>query len=499
MSIKVVGLKSIVQTGCMILGVMVLSFACLALRPTAHTSAATNGKIAYVSEVGGTLQVFTANPDGSDRTQLTTGANDTFYPSWSPDGSKIVYSYDTDGNGDFQLFSMNADGSDQTQLTSDGNIDLGAVWSPNGTKIAFAQQPSGGGSTRIFVMNANGTDETQVSSNASNDDEDPSWNPNGLSLAFSCQYTKYQICTVNADGTNQVELTNNTSSTEFPSWSPDGTQIAYVTIPSNYDQVLSVMNANGTGSRTITTDGGSTPDVGDVTWSPDGTKLLFDDDATSPIQVRYINTDGTGQTVVSDPTIGSITPSWQPIPVPDIDGDGVSNAIENAGPNGGDANDDGIPDEYQPQVTSLPNPVSNTYTVVQSNCTSNSNVSISASPSSHPDNGYSYPEGLTYFTLNCPTPGMTATVTLYYYGLTPNNTMSIRKYNSTTHAYQAVPGATITSTTIAGQQVTKVTYQITDGGPLDQDGTANGVIVDPVGIALPSVGLPDTGLGGTAR
>jgi len=48
---------------------------------------------------------------------------------------------------------------------------------------------------------------------------------------------------------------------------------------------------------------------------------------------------------------------------------------------------------------------------------------------------------------------------------------------------------------VGGQPVLKVVYSVTDGGPLDEDGTANGVIVDPVGLAQDAVGPPNTGVG----
>lgn len=111
------------------------------------------------------------------------------------------------------------------------------------------------------------------------------------------------------------------------------------------------------------------------------------------------------------------------------------------------------------------------------------------------DSGFDYPVGLMNFTVDCGTPGYTTTVTQYYYGLTNDNYV-LRKYNPGIHGYATVSGAAISQTTIGGQAVTKVTYQVTDGGLLDTDGTANGAIVDPVGLAQSVVGVPNTGLGG---
>ena len=116
--------------------------------------------------------------------------------------------------------------------------------------------------------------------------------------------------------------------------------------------------------------------------------------------------------------------------------------------------------------------------------------SVTASSSnSTSDGNYSYPNGLVRFNADCGTPGYTATVKVFTYGTSDD--YSLRKYNSVTHTYGTVPGAAISHQTIGGQAVTVATYSITDGGALDEDATANGTIVDPVGPAV-------TGTGGTA-
>ncbi len=66
-------------------------------------------------------------------------------------------------------------------------------------------------------------------------------------------------------------------------------------------------------------------------------------------------------------------------------------------------------------------------------------------------------------------------------------------------SYQNIPGAVFGVATVGTAQVTTLTYSITDGGPLDADGTANGIIVDPVGPAVLTASAPDTGYGTPQR
>jgi len=166
----------------------------------------------------------------------------------------------------------------------------------------------------------------------------------------------------------------------------------------------------------------------------------------------------------------------------DNDDDGIANAIENASPNSGDANNDGTADRTQLNVTSFVNPVSTAYSsiVVDSACELSS-VSAASANALGADTGYEYPMGLLDFTASCGTPGYTATITQYFFN-PPTESFILRKYAGS--SYQTVSGAAMTSVTVGGVPALRVSYQVTDGGPLDDDGLANGVIVDPAGPAV---------------
>lgn len=185
----------------------------------------------------------------------------------------------------------------------------------------------------------------------------------------------------------------------------------------------------------------------------------------------------------------------------DDDGDGIENATERAAPNSGDGDDDGTDDSTQDHVTSIVNSVTGEYStlVVNSSCTLSSTQLRRASDLGS-DTSYTYPLGLLDFTANCGTPGFTTTVTQYFYD-PPAQDFILRKYVN--GSYQTVSVANISTQTIGGRSVLVVSYQVTDGGALDDDGLANGVIVDPAGPAVfsPSgssassaAGAPNTGI-----
>lgn len=176
------------------------------------------------------------------------------------------------------------------------------------------------------------------------------------------------------------------------------------------------------------------------------------------------------------------------------DVDGVDAGTEDAAPNDGDGNNDGTVDSGQSNVVSVTNPATDKYFTVETSCNSLESVQIGTEAGgASNDAAYNYPAGLAAFHANCQTSGETATMTMYFYGTFDPANFILRKWQD--DVYKTLPGAVFSNVTIGGQAALKVVYQITDGGEFDNDGAANGVIVDPVGPAQNIVGTPNTGLG----
>jgi len=201
---------------------------------------------------------------------------------------------------------------------------------------------------------------------------------------------------------------------------------------------------------------------------------------------------------------GTIPGSSDPEENTSSDSDPIPDSVEDAAPGNGDGNNDGTPDSAQSNVTSLPIPTGSnagTYVtlVVPEGSTLTTTAIEQATALATKDSAYDYPLGLMSFTVSNLTPGSTIPIELYYYTSTPPNSFTPRKYNSTNQTYTTLSTITqtqtsLTKTTINNQPVLKLSYQLQDGGPLDQDNIANGTIIDPVGLAQASVGVPDTGL-----
>src|SRR5437588_173733 len=142
---------------------------------------------------------------------------------------------------------------------------------PFNGKIAFETDRDG--NKEIYVMNADGTGQVNISNNPALD-ANPYWSPDGTKITFdSNRDGNFEIYVMNADGSNQTRVTNNTASDQDPSFSPDGTKIVFQSnrVQSSTPQIF-VMNADGTNPVQLTSAGGNF----DPAFSPDGTKITFD-------------------------------------------------------------------------------------------------------------------------------------------------------------------------------------------------------------------------------
>jgi Tol biopolymer transport system component len=207
-------------------------------------------KIAFTSDRDGNYEIYVMNADGTGATRLTTNAAMDVGPTWSPDGRKIAFMSDRDGDG--EIYVMNADGSSVVQLTTNAASDGSPAWSPNGKQIAFASERDG--NREIYVMNADGSGQTRLTNDPAYDDE-PAWAPKGRArIAFESDRRLTDdddIFVMGADGSRPVDVTPNNPSLDFESaWSPDARKIAFAGfLPGNAASIF-VMNADGSG-RTL--------------------------------------------------------------------------------------------------------------------------------------------------------------------------------------------------------------------------------------------------------
>jgi len=237
--------------------------------PTPETGVAP-GHIAYPSRDGDddVWQIWAMRSDGSDPEALTSDESNNTLPVWAPNGKKIAFVSDRDGNR--EIYGMNADGNEQVNLTRNPADDWTPGWSPDGKHIAFASFRDG--NWEIYVMTANGSRQQRLTNNRAAD-YSPSWSPDGRSIAFvSDRDGNLEIYIMAADGGNQTRFTFHDSTDQSPAWSPDGTELAW---ESYRDGNMEIYVANLDGSRLRNLSQDAYADDHGPTFSPWGRRIAF--------------------------------------------------------------------------------------------------------------------------------------------------------------------------------------------------------------------------------
>lgn len=171
--------------------------------------------------------IYVSDPDGSEWLPLTAGKHFNWSPSWSPDGTRVLF--ETTRDNERQIYVMDADGKNQTNLTNNKVLSHAPAWSPDGSRVAYMSRGESKKSN-IFTMKSDGTDKKNVSNGKSRDSE-PAWSPDGEWIAFTRtahlqpdpdpDSDIMDLWIMKNDGSQQRQLTRNKEgmSSWHPSWS----------------------------------------------------------------------------------------------------------------------------------------------------------------------------------------------------------------------------------------------------------------------------------------
>jgi Tol biopolymer transport system component len=286
------------------------------------------GKIVFTASEEGDAQqraVFVMDTGGSNLMQLTDYSIGATYPVWSPDGKRIAFASIKDGG----IYTINADGTNLTRIVyktvydvyTDTWIKAGndhPSWSPDGSMIvyeSFGDEDSGTTvpNANIYVVNSDGTGIRRLTNDLSYEGQ-PSWSPDGSKIAFvyvkdeGDGYSNYHIYVMNADGSNWVQLTdrNFTVNNQNPDWSPNGTKIVFTGDGDEHQGVFCI-NLQDKSQTFIGVIGGKPK------WSPDGTKIITDgwysEGNISGSRIWITNADGSNSKKI-ETLMDAYEPDW---------------------------------------------------------------------------------------------------------------------------------------------------------------------------------------------
>jgi Tol biopolymer transport system component len=192
------------------------------------------------------FDLFTADRDGGNRRRLTSYGVYTAEATLSPDGRTLVFTSLKDG--DLELYLMNVDGSNVRRLTNTPGYDGGAFFSPDGKQIVYrAHHPTGTeldnyrellgqglirpNRMELFVMNADGSNQRQITS-LGGANFAPIFTPDSRRIIFSSNHRNprsrnFDLYLVNLDGSGLEQVTTHPEFDGFPMFSPDGRQLVW--------------------------------------------------------------------------------------------------------------------------------------------------------------------------------------------------------------------------------------------------------------------------------
>ncbi len=236
-------------------------------------------------------QIFIMNIDGSDLKMVSNGLGRTTCGYINPAGDNIIYSstfaadtlcpptpsmaegYVWPIYPGYDIYTAAVDGSDPRILVSSGGYDAEAVYSPDGSMIAFTSTRDG--DLEIYVMNSDGSDIRRVTDNPGYDGG-AFFSPDGKKLVFRAQIfpseadledyknmlaknlvrpSRMEIFTINIDGTERKQLTDNGAANFAPYYHPSGEKILFssdMDFPREHNFELYMIGTDGGNLERIT-------------------------------------------------------------------------------------------------------------------------------------------------------------------------------------------------------------------------------------------------------
>ncbi len=150
---------------------------------------------------------------------LTTYPGSERFPSFSPDGNQVAFSWNGEKQDNHDIYVQLADGGTPLRLTTNPAEDTAPAWSPDGRQIAFVRQ--GGEGCAIFLISPLGGAERELTEAACSDST-PAWTPDGKSLAFADSSGLFLISTATRERRKLTSPPHPLLATTVPQFLPTG-------------------------------------------------------------------------------------------------------------------------------------------------------------------------------------------------------------------------------------------------------------------------------------
>ncbi len=263
--------------------------------PTGAIVPGPNGKIVFESNRDGDNDIWVMNPDGTVPENLTDQHGSDVFPAWSADATQIAFSSDRAERLNADVYVMDADGRNPRRLTTTPGEDRGVSWTTDGRIVFHSTRAANEDHVfEVFIMDADGKNQTQLTTEGGSAAYACGDSVNGT-IVFNSNRPQpddidvtgdgipdpdFDIYTMDMDGSNVRNVTDNQIFDSGPKFSPDCRRISYNSSDAGGSLDIYRINASGTGVRQLT----NTPGVFDAfsAWSPDNTRILFTSNRIHP-------------------------------------------------------------------------------------------------------------------------------------------------------------------------------------------------------------------------
>lgn len=200
----------------------------------------------------------------------------------SPDNSQLAISHFTNEDATSRIYILPFEGGAPRLVTDQGPSYLHG-WSPDGKRLAYCAERNG--QYDIYSISVDGGAETQLT-NLPGLDDGPEYSPNGKYIWFNSVRTGLmQVWRMEVDGANPTHMVKEDANCWFPHVSPDEKWVVYIAYgkddvkpgdhPANKNVELRLMPAEGGESRTIVKLFGGQGTINVNSWSPDNRTIAF--------------------------------------------------------------------------------------------------------------------------------------------------------------------------------------------------------------------------------
>jgi TolB protein len=266
-------------------------------RPWSYPEWSPDGtKIAYQDS----FNIIVMNADGSNQTNIT-GHTQPFRPfadvysppSWSPDGTRIAFSFVLTENGNPiappEIWTANPDGSNRVRLMTSTESSSHPRWHPDGTRIAFFGCGDPCSAPEPRIINVDGTGEAPLPVQSFDD-----WSADGGKVVFDGSANGLDVFAQSINGSGLDNLTDHPAGDDQPNWSPDGTRIVFSSDRGDQPgrRHLWIMDADGSNPTQLTSSLASNADWQPIPPPPGYPRPLSASPLRVPLVTAFLECDG---------------------------------------------------------------------------------------------------------------------------------------------------------------------------------------------------------------